>query len=419
MSSRTGFAYTPAQLHALRLLSDPLARHVMLFGGSRSGKTFVFCSAIVRRAMKARSRHAIIRRYYNGVKAAIGLDTLPRVLQLRYPKLCVHYNRSNNVFILPNGSEIWLVGLDDAKRAEKILGREFATIYFNECSEIDYANVQTALTRLAQNVPGLVNRALYDCNPPPRSHWCYQLFVGGIDPVSRAVLRNPESYRALRINPEENRANLPEGYIENTLANLPERQRRRFLLGEWGDDTEGALWSQSTIDRARVVNAPELERIVVGVDPAVTSGEDSDLTGIVAAGLGADGDYYVLADRSRKASPSAWGGEVVNLYHELDADRVVGEVNNGGDLIENLLRQIDPDLSYRDVRATRGKILRAEPVAALYEKGRVHHVGRFPDLEDQMTGYSPLFATKSPDRMDALVWALTELMRGGSRVILA
>ena len=127
----------------------------------------------------------------------------------------------------------------------------------------------------------------------------------------------------------------------------------------------------------------------------------------------------VLADRSRKASPSAWGGEVVNLYHELDADRVVGEVNNGGDLIENLLRQIDPDLSYRDVRATRGKILRAEPVAALYEKGRVHHVGRFPDLEDQMTGYSPLFATKSPDRMDALVWALTELMRGGSRVILA
>ncbi|MBP5531122.1 MAG: DNA-packaging protein, partial [Lentisphaeria bacterium] len=283
----------------------------------------------------------------------------------------------------------------------------------------DYPSVQTALTRLAQNVPGLINRAFYDCNPPPRSHWCYQLFVGGVDPADRTALAHPEIYSSLRINPEDNRANLPAGYIEGTLANLPERQRRRFLLGEWGDDTEGALWTQSLIDRTRVVNAPELVRIVVGVDPAVTSGEGSDLSGIVAVGLGEDGDFYVLADRSLKASPSIWGGEVVKLYHELDADRVVGEVNNGGDLIENLLRQIDPDLSYRDVRATRGKILRAEPVVALYEKGRVHHVGRFADLEDQMTGYSPQFSAKSPDRMDALVWAITELMRGGSRLILA
>lgn len=419
MSSRSGFSYTPAQIRALELLSDPLARHIMLFGGSRSGKTFVLCCAMLRRALKARSRHAIIRRYYNGVKAAIALDTLPKALKLRYPRLRVAYNRSNSVFLLPNGSEIWLVGLDDAKRAEKILGREFATIYFNECSELDYPSVQTALTRLAQNVPGLVNRAFYDCNPPPRSHWCHQLFVAGIDPTDRTALAHPEIYSSLRINPEDNRANLPDGYIENTLANLPERQRRRFLLGEWGDDTEGALWTQSLIDRTRVVNAPELVRIVIGVDPAVTSGEGSDLSGIVAAGLGEDGDYYVLADRSLKASPSVWGGEVVKLYRELDADRVVGEVNNGGDLIENLLRQIDPDLSYRDVRATRGKILRAEPVVALYEKGRVHHVGRFADLEDQMTGYSPQFSAKSPDRMDALVWAITELMRGGSRLILA
>ena len=413
------FRYTEAQIQALKLLSAPEARHIMLFGGSRSGKTFVLCCAMIRRALKARSRHVIIRRYYTGVRTAIGLDTLPKALHLRYPHLRVMYNRGSSVFTFPNGSEIWLIGLDDAQRAEKILGREFATIYFNECSELDYPSVQTALTRLAQNVPGLVNRAFYDCNPPPRSHWCYQLFVGGIDPADRTALAHPDIYLSLRINPEDNRANLPAGYIESTLANLPERQRRRFLLGEWGDDTEGALWSQSLIDRTRVVNAPELERIVIGVDPAVTSGEGSDLTGIVAAGLGTDGDYYILADRSRKASPVEWGNAVVQLYHELNADRVIGEVNNGGDLIENLLRQIDPDLSYHDVRATRGKILRAEPVAALYEKGRVHHVGRFPDLEDQMTGYSPLYAAKSPDRMDALVWALTELMRGGSRMILA
>ena len=160
-------------------------------------------------------------------------------------------------------------------------------------------------------------------------------------------------------------------------------------------------------------------RVVVGVDPAVTAGEESDHTGIVAAGMGVDGDFYVLADRSVRTDPLGWCREVVKLYREFDADRVVGEVNNGGDLIEGLLRQVDPDIAFRAVRATRGKIIRAEPAAALYEKGRVHHVGRFPELEEEMTGFAPLMATKSPDRMDALVWALAELSKGGQRFILA
>lgn len=126
-----------------------------------------------------------------------------------------------------------------------------------------------------------------------------------------------------------------------------------------------------------------------------------------------------MDDRSCRTDPLSWCREVVTLYRELDGDRVIGEVNNGGDLIEGLLRQVDPDIAFRAVRATRGKIVRAEPAAALYEKGRVHHVGVFPELEEEMTGFAPLTATKSPDRMDALVWALAELAKDGQRFILA
>ena len=413
------FAYTAAQKNALRLLSGP-ARHTMLFGGSRSGKTFVLCCAILIRAGNAPgSRHAIIRRHFNGVKTSIGMDTLPKALRLRFGGWNVTYNQSDSVFRLANKSEIWLIGLDDAQRADKILGKEFATLYFNECSELDYSSIQTALTRLAQNCPKIRNRAFYDCNPPSKSHWAYRVFVQHLQPVDRTALRNPGDYASMRINPEDNRENLPEGYIEETLGSLSLRQRQRFLLGEWLDDTEGALWRQSMIDSARVVNAPELVRVVVGVDPAVTGGEESDYTGIVAVGMGVDGDFYVLADRSCRTDPLSWCREVVKLCREFEADRVVGEVNNGGDLIEGLLRQVDPDLPFRAVRASHGKIIRAEPAAALYEKGRVHHVGAFPELEEEMTSFAPLTATKSPDRMDALVWALAELAKGGQRFILA
>jgi phage terminase large subunit-like protein len=269
----------------------------------------------------------------------------------------------------------------------------------------------TALTRLAQNVPQLRNKALFDCNPPGKTHWTYRVFIEKVDHVDRVALRNAADYAAIKINPEDNAVNLPDGYIENTLAGLPEKQRRRFLEGSFSDECAGALWKQKMLDDSRVISLPELERIVIGVDPAVTAGEKSDLTGIVAAACCTDGRYYVLADRSCRGSPLEWAKEVVKLYHELEADRVVGEVNNGGDLIESLLREFEPDICFKAVRASHGKITRAEPVAALYEKGKVSHHGIFRELEDEMTGYSPLVSLKSPDRMDALVWALTELVQ--------
>ena len=151
----------------------------------------------------------------------------------------------------------------------------------------------------------------------------------------------------------------------------------------------------------------------------MTSNSTSDHTGIVAAALAGDGHFYILRDASCRTSPLEWAKLVTELYRELDADLVVGEVNNGGDLIESLLRRFSPDLAFRAVRASRGKILRAEPAAALYERRLVRHVGRFPELEEQMLSYSPLRSADSPDRLDALVWALAELSRPAGNFILA
>lgn len=420
MADRENFSYTPAQQNALELISGK-SRNIMLFGGSRSGKTFLLCCVLVIRALRAPgSRHAVIRRYANSVRTTIGADTLPKVIKQRFNDgIEYEYRKSDGVFVFGNGSEIWLIGLDDDCRADKILGKEFVTVYFNECSELDYSSVQIAVTRLAQKIAPLEAKALFDCNPPGKKHWTYRVFVEKIDPVDNLPLKLPENYAAMRINPLDNAANLPPGYIENTLAGLPRRQRERFLEGKFLDEVEGALWKRSMIDPYRVTNPPELQRIVIGVDPAVTSGSDSDRTGIVAAACGENGEYYILDDRSMHGTPLEWAKQVISLYHAIGADRVTGEVNNGGDLIEALLRKFDPDVSFHPVRATHGKLTRAEPIAALYEKGRVHHVGEFPQLEDEMTSFAPGTSRRSPDRMDALVWALTELSDHGERFILA
>jgi predicted phage terminase large subunit-like protein len=212
----------------------------------------------------------------------------------------------------------------------------------------------------------------------------------------------------------ENRANLAPSFYGSIIRKYEgTRLGREQLMGEILDDVEGALWTRAMIDGARTAEAPDLLRIVIGVDPAVSAGEDSSETGIVVVGVGVDRQYYVLDDRTGRLTPDEWGKRVVNTYATYAADRVIGEVNNGGDLVEANLRHAARDLgisvAYTSVRASRGKAVRAEPVAALYEQGRVHHVGGFAALEDQLCGWVPGSGDASPDRMDALVWALTEI----------
>jgi len=408
---------TPDQVAATKMLSSG-AKYNLLYGGSRSGKTFLLVYITVIRALKAPdTRHAIFRLHFNHAKQSIFNETIPNVLRVCFPQLPVTYNQVDCTITFHNGSSIVVGGLDDKERTEKILGLEFSTIYLNEASQIPFAPFQLAQTRLAQKST-LHNKFYVDCNPPNKSHWIYSFFIKKVDPVSNLPHAQPGNYVNMRLNPEGNRQNLSSDYIDDVLGNLSERQRRRFLLGEFLDDNPYALWKHENIDRYRVASAKGLNctRIVVGVDPAVSSANQSDSTGIVVCGVRDNGDYYVLADYTICASPNVWARAVVDAYHEWKADRVIGEVNQGGDLIEATLRTVDPTISYRAVHATRGKAIRAEPIAALYEQGKVHHVGALSELEDQMCEWVPGDKTqKSPDRMDALVWAITDLMEHGGK----
>jgi phage terminase large subunit-like protein len=211
-----------------------------------------------------------------------------------------------------------------------------------------------------------------------------------------------------------NRDNLAPAFLSRIVSRYEgTRQGRQELLGEMLEDNPGALWQGALIESARVKTAPVLSRIVVAVDPPASAGKMAAACGVIIAGISYAGHAYVLADRTvQGASPTAWARIVAASYHEFEADRVVAEVNQGGDLVAAVLRQVDPGLPITSVHATRGKALRAEPVAALYEQGRVHHVGMLSALEDAMTAFRPEEGAlaEGQDRIDALVWALTHLM---------
>lgn len=201
---------------------------------------------------------------------------------------------------------------------------------------------------------------------------------------------------------------ISEDALAEIVGDMTDRKYRQEILAQWLDDVPGALWTRALFDDHRRM-APDLSRVVVAIDPAVTAHESSDETGIIAAGKGIDGHGYVLADRSCRLSPDGWAQRAVALYHETRADHIVAESNQGGDMVRLTIQTVDPRVPVRLVRASRGKQARAEPVAALYEQGRMHHVETFAELEDQCCTWTPESGA-SPDRLDALVWAATDLM---------
>lgn len=207
----------------------------------------------------------------------------------------------------------------------------------------------------------------------------------------------------------DNIANLAQAFIEQIIAKyegttLGQQELHAKLL----EDNPGALWQRDLIEQRRVIKVPELKRVVVALDPSATSGDEADEAGILVAGRGVDDHMYVLEDVSLRGTPLGWGTASVTAYHKNKADRIVAEVNNGGEMVELTIRTVDKSVSYKSVHASRGKQTRAEPIAALYEQGKVHHVGMFGELEDELCQWVP--GDKSPNRLDALVWAGTELM---------
>lgn len=424
MPTSSAFALTAKQAEQ-RNAAASAATHVLAYGGSRSGKTFGFCYCVATRAISApNSRHMIARLHSIDVRQAVMMDTWPAMMRAAYPNVRWDQNKSDQFVTLPNGSEVWFLGLDDKERVEKVLGKEFATIYPNECSQIAFDTITTLRTRLAQSatkVDGrpLALKAYYDLNPVGRSHWTYLEFVKGLRPDNRLPVE--DGTRAwVHLNPRDN-PHLPAAYLKELDA-LPERQRKRFSEGEYQSDFPGSLWPIERIAASRVDAAPEMARIAVGVDPSGSDGTDAgDSQGIVAVGKGVDGHGYVMRDETCKLSPAGWADRAVKLYHRLHADVIVVETNYGGDMALQLIRSVDPSVNVKKVVASRGKHVRAEPIAALYEPrdgkpATMHHVGAFPDLEDQMAAFTTdgYQGVGSPDRADALVWAAAEVMLGGN-----
>ena len=402
------FIKSDKQTAALAVVNS--AEHTLLFGGSRSGKTTILFRNVILRALKETSRHLIVRHRFNHLKTSIWYDTMPKVMDMCFPGIVYKENKSDWFIKIKNRhgewSQVWFGGIDDKERVEKILGNEYSTIYANECSQIAYNAITTLRTRLAENTP-LKNRFYYDCNPPGKRHWTYQEFHEGLIPGTREVSRLRKAYAV--INPLDNVENLPDGYIRN-LESLPLRERQRYLDGLFLSDIEGALWSEQMINDALAMFVGELEETIIAVDPAVTDEENSDEVGIVVCSKDVNGHGIIHEDLSGKMSTGQWAKRVANAWEKYNANYVVAETNQGGDLVVDAIKAVNPLIKVIKVHASKGKKARAEPVAALYELGRVAHIKPMPALEGELTEWIPHETRYSPGRLDALVWGLTHLL---------
>lgn len=414
---------TEEQTLAIDLLRGP-QKHTCLVGGSRSGKTSIFVYAVVARALRAEgSRHLIVRFRANAVFASVVHDTFPKVLRMWYPG--VHARSRQGFFEFENGSQIWFGGLDEEERVEKILGQEYATIFPNECSQIPYSSILVLRTRLAQPGTGLKLRGYYDLNPTSKSHWTNQEFGEKRDPVTKLLKEDPEDYARMFMNPEGNRKNLDPSYLQS-LRSMPKKFRERFYEGKYVDDAEGALWTTDGLELCRedqILPDPagkrlaDFRRIVVGVDPSGARSKydvKRDEIGIVVAGKRHGNTATVLEDATMLGSPKEWGMRVAAMFKKWRADGVVAEANYGGAMVQSTIQAISPNIPVKLVSASRGKHVRAEPVSALYDDGKVRHSGRLDKLEEELCGFTTqgYVGDSSPNRADACVWALTELMLG-------
>lgn len=366
----------------------------------------------------------MLRFRFNHVKASVVYDTWPKMMGLCFPDVPYQLDKSDWFAELPNRSQVWFGGLDEKERTEKVLGQEYVTILLNEISQIPWASRNVAVTRLAQRCAYSVGGVekflrllmLYDCNPPPKSHWSYQVFHLKRDPETRESMKDPHVYASLRMNPVDNLENLPAEYMAE-LDRLPARLRVRFRDGLYADTTEGALWTIEMIESWRQSEIPDMQRIVIGIDPSGSGDADNaanDEIGIVVAGLGTDGNGYVLEDLSLKAGPQTWGTVATKAFERHDADMVVAETNFGGEMVRFVVHAARPKTPFRKVVASRGKVVRAEPISALTEQGKVRFAGSFPELEDELCGFTTAgyIGTGSPNRADAMIWAMSELFPG-------
>jgi phage terminase large subunit-like protein len=419
------YVRNPFQLRAERAYYAPNP-YVLNAGGSGGGKSFGIMAWIIERCIYCPgSRNLILRRTRTAVKDTLWSQVLPDVLKA-FPGLreTIDLNITDLTVTFRNGSVMKFAGLEEGENRDKVLGQSLTTVWMNECTDFNYRDFEDIDTRLRYIVDGpngkpIPVKLLLDCNPTKKAHFAYKLFVEKIDPITKQPLVNPNDYVLIETPPEANAANLSADYIEKLKRMSPEA-RRRFYLGQWGDDVDNALWTEANVNEHRVpAQTPQewrerLTRIAISVDPSITANDKSDECGITVQGIDADGHGYVLEDLSMKAVPDVWGKAVIEAYQRWQADLITVEGNQGKLLLNHLLNSIDPTAAVKLTTAYKDKVSRAEPVSALYARGLVHHAGVFDRLEDQMyaieTGYKKGMRGKSPDRVDAMVWGFTELM---------
>ncbi len=323
------------------------------------------------------------------------------ILAVHPPDFRPHYEPSKRRLTWPNGATALLF---NATEPDQLRGPQFDSGWCDELAKWQYARETWDMLQFSMRL-GERPQQLITTTPRP---------IG----VLKEIMAAPGTV-VTRGSTLENSNNLAPSFLQQIVNRYAgTRLGRQELDAEILDDNPNALWSRKALDEARIAKAPELARVVVAIDPSGTSGVQAAKSdgaadvGIVVAGKGVDGHAYILADRTCNMSPAGWGFRAVTAYNEFRADRIVAERNFGGAMVAHVIRTVDPKVSYKEVTASKGKWLRAEPVAALYEQNRVKHVGGFPALEDEMCSFGPdgLSNEKSPNRLDALVWALTELM---------
>ena len=376
----------------------------LLLGGRGSGKTragaeWVRAQAlgIAPLAKAAVGRIALVGESINDVRA-IMVEGVSGLLAIHPPHQRPTFEPSKKRLRWPNGAIAQLFSAEDP---DGLRGPQFGAAWCDELAKWRYAEKTWDMLQFALRL-GDNPRQVVTTTPRPIA-LLKRLLADAATLVSRS-------------RTVDNMRNLSPGFLEDMRNRYGATTLgRQELNGDIIEDRSDALWKHAELEAVRVAAAPELKRVVIAVDPPVTSGEKADACGIVVAGIDAAGRGYVLADRTLKGhAPTVWARAAVEAFHGFSADRIVAEVNQGGELVEGVIRQIDDTVPVKRVRATRGKWVRAEPVAALYERGLVSHVGSFAALEDQMCDFGPsgLSGGRSPDRVDALVWALTDLMLG-------
>lgn len=402
---------TDKQKAAVKLVASFVTS--LLEGGGRSGKTFIVCFILIVRCLKyPGSRHLITRFRFSHAKQAICYDTMPKVLELCGLKGRVTLNKTDWFYVFPNESTIWIGGLDDKERSEKILGNEYATIFLNEASQISFESYEMIVTRL--NPPkGCPGRMIIDYNPPSINHWGYKIFHRREFPDGRPV---PEDdFQKIKMNPADNLDNISEEYLKN-LANLSVAKRKRFMDGEYSLDA-GKLWKRAWI-KYWPGELPDFLRVVIGVDPSGST--NGDEVGIVVAGQFHDYDgelaYMIIDDFSLNGTPEQWSQEIAAAWEKYSADCIVAEKNYGGDMVASTINGAKKGMNVQLVTSSRGKVLRAEPISAFYERGEVYHRIPFMNLEDEMCTYDPEIS-ESPNRMDAAVFSMTELTGDGVSIL--